>query len=60
MHFYSTYIEAGELKASFLAIFDLTKYLNAVLLMVDGLFNLLFYCESSINQYAEQIANFLA
>ena len=51
MHFYSSYIETGELKASFLAIFNLPKYLVAVLLMVEGLFSLLFYCESGINQY---------
>ena len=55
MHFYSSYIETGELKASFLAIFNLPKYLVAVLLMVEGLFSLLFYCESGINQYAGQI-----
>ena len=55
MHFYSSYIETGELKASFLAIFNLPKYLVAVLLMVEGLFSLLFYCENSINQYAGQI-----
>ena len=55
MHFYSNYIETGELKASFLAIFDLPKYLVAVLSMVEGLFSLLFYCESGISQYAGQI-----
>ena len=55
MHFYSIYIETGKLKASFLAIFNLPKYLIAVLLMVEGLFSLLFYCESGINQYAGQI-----
>ena len=55
MHFYSSYIETGELKASFLAIFNLPKYLVAVLLMVEGLFSLLFYCESGINQYAGEI-----
>ena len=55
MHFYSSSIEIGELKASFLAIFNLPKYLIAVLLMVEGLFSLLFYCESGINQYAGQI-----
>ena len=55
MHFYSIYIDTGKLKASFLAIFNLPKYLIAVLLMVEELFSLLFYCESGINQYAEQI-----
>ena len=55
MHFYSSYIETGELKATFLAIFNLPKYLVAVLLMVEGLFSLLFYRESGINQYAGQI-----
>ena len=55
MHFCSSYIETGELKANFLAIFNLPKYLVAVLLMVEGLFTLLFYCESGINQYTGQI-----
>ena len=55
MHFYSSYIETGELKASFLAIFNLPKYLVAVLSMVEGVFSLLFYCESGINQFAWQI-----
>ena len=55
MHFYSSYIETGELKASFLAIFNLPKYLVAVLLMVEGLFSFLLYCESGMNQYAGQI-----
>ena len=55
MHFYSSYIETGELKASFLAIFNLPKYLVAVFLMVEGLFIFLFYCGSGINQYAGQI-----
>ena len=54
MHFYSSYIETRELKASFLAIFNLPEYLVAVLLMVEGVFSLLFYCESGINQYAGQ------
>ena len=52
MNFYSSYVEIGELKVSFLAIFNLPKYSVAVLLMVDGLFSLLFYYESGINQYA--------
>ena len=36
MHFYSIYIETGELKAGFLAIFNEPKYLVAVLLMVEA------------------------
>ena len=55
MHFYSSYIETGELKASFLAIFNLPKYLVAVLLMVEGLFSLLLYCESGINMLDRQL-----
>ena len=55
MHFYSSYIESGELKVSFLATFNLPKYLVAVLLMVEGLFSLLFYCECGINQDPGQI-----
>ena len=55
MHICSGYIETGELKATFLAIFNLPKYLVAVLLMVEGLFSLLFYCKSGINEYAGQI-----
>ena len=55
MYLNSSYIETGELKASFLAFFNLLKYLVAVFLMLEGLFSLLFYCESSINQYAGQI-----
>ena len=54
MHFYSSCIETGELKASFAAIFNLPKYLVAVLLMAEKPFSLLFYCESSINQYDGQ------
>ena len=48
-------METGELKASFLAIFNLPKYLVANLLMMEGPFSLLFYCESGINQYTGQI-----
>ena len=55
MHFYNSYIETGELKPRFLAIFNLPKYLVAVLLMVEGLFSLLFYSESDINQNTGQI-----
>ena len=60
MHFCSSYIETGELKSSFLAIFNLPKYLVVVLLTVRGLFSLLFYCESGINQYPGQVGNFEA
>ena len=55
MLFDSSYIETGELKGSFLAMFNLPKCLVAVLLILEGLFSLLFYCESSINRYTEQI-----
>ena len=55
MHFDSSYIETEKLKASFLAVFNLPKYLVAVLLMVEELFSLLFSCESGIIQYAGQI-----
>ena len=43
-----------EVKASFLAIVNLPKCVVAVLLMKEGLFSLLFYCESGTNQYAGQ------
>ena len=45
------YRVCGE-KTSFLAIFNIPKCIAVGLSMVEGLFSLLFYCESGINQYA--------
>ena len=39
-------------KQVFLQWFNLPKCVVAALLMVEGLFSLLLYCESGINQYA--------
>ena len=43
-----------EKKQVFLQSFDIPKSAVVGLSMVEGLFSLLFYCESGINQYAIQ------
>ena len=41
-------------KQVFLQLFNIPKCMVVGLSMVEGLFSLLFYCESGINQYARQ------
>ena len=45
-------------KKIILQSFNLPKCIAVGLLMTEGLFSLLFYCESGINQYARQKDNF--
>ena len=55
--FYNTgicYRECGEKKQVFLQSFNIPKSMVVGLLMVEGLFSLLFQCESGINQYTRQ------
>ena len=55
--FYNTeicYRGFGEKKQVFLQSFNIPKSMVVGLLMVEGLFSLLFQCESSINQYVRQ------